>query len=36
MRTLAVRGERLHLIWSRWSDDDGNETAYLFVYEIGR
>jgi class 3 adenylate cyclase/ketosteroid isomerase-like protein len=34
-RVLAVRGDRLNLLWSRWSDDDGNETAYLHVYEIG-
>lgn len=32
-RTLAVRGERLVLIWSRWSDDSGNETTGLFVFE---
>ncbi|MEY2433790.1 MAG: hypothetical protein QOC92_3515, partial [Acidimicrobiaceae bacterium] len=34
-RTLAVRGERLALFWSRWSDDSGNETTYLHVFEIG-
>jgi ketosteroid isomerase-like protein len=34
VRTLAVRGEGLHLFWSRWSDDDGNETAHLHVHEI--
>jgi hypothetical protein len=34
-RTLAVRGERLELHWSRWSDDAGNETTYLHVVEIG-
>ena len=28
-RTLAVRGARLHLDWSRWADDAGNETGYL-------
>ena len=28
-RTLAVRGERLHLGWGRWSNDAGNETAQL-------
>ncbi len=33
-RTLAVRGERLHLFSSRWSDDAGNETAHLHVQEI--
>lgn len=34
-RTLAVRGERLQLSWSRWSDDAGNETTYLHVIELG-
>lgn len=34
MRTLAVRGERLHLFWSRWSDEAGNETAQLHVQEV--
>jgi hypothetical protein len=34
-RTLAVRGERLELHWSRWSDDAGNETTYLHLVEIG-
>jgi ketosteroid isomerase-like protein len=34
-RTLAVRGERLQLGSSRWSDDSGNETGYLHVFEIG-
>jgi len=33
--TLAVRGERLHLMRSRWSDDDGNQTTYLHVIEVG-
>ena len=32
-RVLAVRGERLHLLWSRWSDDDGNENITLYVNE---
>ena len=32
-RVLAVRGERLHLLWSSWSDDDGNETTTLYVNE---
>ena len=32
---MAVRGERLALAWSRWSDDAGNETTYLHVFEIG-
>ena len=32
-RVLAVRGERLNLHWSRWSDDDGNETTTLYVNE---
>ncbi len=34
-RTLAVRGERLHLTWTRWSDDAGNVTAQLHVQELG-
>ena len=34
-RTLAVRGTCLHLAWSRWSDDAGNETGYLHVREVG-
>jgi class 3 adenylate cyclase/ketosteroid isomerase-like protein/tetratricopeptide (TPR) repeat protein len=34
-RTLAVRGDRLILYSSRWSDDAGNETGYLHVFEIG-
>jgi hypothetical protein len=34
-RTMAVRGERLALGWSRWSDDAGNEATYLDVVEIG-
>jgi hypothetical protein len=34
-RTLAVRGERLQLAWSRWSDDAGNETTHLHVIEVG-
>ncbi|MDT5281832.1 MAG: hypothetical protein QOJ20_3027 [Mycobacterium sp.] len=34
-RTLAVRGERVVLLWGRWSDDAGNETTYLHVFEIG-
>ena len=33
-RTLAVRGERLALAWSRWSDDAGNETTSLHVFEV--
>lgn len=33
-RILAVRGERLNLHWGRWSDDSGNETTYLHVYEM--
>ncbi|MEI6251202.1 MAG: tetratricopeptide repeat protein [Mycobacteriaceae bacterium] len=35
MRVLAARGERLTLWWSRWSDDAGNESAHLHVFEIG-
>ena len=34
-RILAVRGDRLNLHWSRWSDASGNETSYLHVVEIG-
>ena len=34
-RTLAVRGENLHLTWSRSYDDAGNETTCLHVSEIG-
>jgi class 3 adenylate cyclase/ketosteroid isomerase-like protein len=33
-RTLAVRGERVQLSWSRWSDAAGNETTYLHVIEV--
>ncbi len=33
-RTLAVRGERLHLGWTRWSNDDGFEVRYLTVHEV--
>uniref|UniRef100_UPI001C3F3BD5 YybH family protein n=1 Tax=Mycobacterium neglectum TaxID=242737 RepID=UPI001C3F3BD5 len=33
-RVLAVRGDRLNLHKGRWSDDSGNETAYLHVYEM--
>lgn len=33
-RCLAVRGERLSLGWTRWSDAAGNETSYLHVGEI--
>ena len=31
---MAVRGERLELHWSRWSDDAENEATYLHVCEI--
>jgi hypothetical protein len=34
-RTLAVRGERLHLGSSRWSNNTGDEIAYLIVHEVG-
>ena len=34
-RTLAVRGERLALGWTRWSNESGFETAYLVLHEIG-
>ncbi len=33
-RTLAVRGQRVALWRSRWSDDSGNETDYLHVFEL--
>jgi class 3 adenylate cyclase len=33
-RTFAVRGDRLHLGRSRWSNSSGFETAYLFVHEV--
>lgn len=33
-RTLAVRGERLHLGWTRWSNESGFETCYLLVHEV--
>ena len=35
LRTLAVRGERLHLGWGRWSNDAGFETTHLYVHEVG-
>ena len=31
---MAVRGERLQLARTRWSDDAGNETTYLQVIEL--
>ena len=34
-RTLAVRGERLALGWTRWSNAAGFETAYLVLHEVG-
>ncbi|MCB0945200.1 MAG: adenylate cyclase, partial [Mycobacterium sp.] len=34
-RTLAVRGDRLCLAWSRWQDDTGNEAIHLHVIELG-
>ncbi|ORB68822.1 nuclear transport factor 2 family protein [Mycolicibacterium tusciae] len=33
-RILAVRGDRLNMNWSAWSDDAGNESGYLHVFEI--
>ena len=33
--TLAVRGDRLCLFWSRWSDDTGNQATHLHVVELG-
>lgn len=32
---LAVRGDRVCLTWSRWSDDVGNEATDLHVTELG-
>lgn len=32
---LAVRGMRVALGWSRWSDAAGNQTDYLHVFETG-
>ncbi|OBF37678.1 hypothetical protein A5724_10915 [Mycobacterium sp. ACS1612] len=32
-RSLAVRGKRLHLGWTRWSNGSGFETSYLVVHE---
>jgi hypothetical protein len=34
VRVLAVRGEKLNLNWTRWSDDAGNETVFLHVCEV--
>jgi ketosteroid isomerase-like protein len=34
-RVLAVRGERLALAWTRWSNEAGFETTYLLVHELG-
>jgi class 3 adenylate cyclase/ketosteroid isomerase-like protein len=31
---LAVRGERLSLAWTRWSNDAGFQTSYLLVQEL--
>lgn len=33
--TLAVRGNRLCLAWSRWSDGAGNEVVNLHLAEVG-
>ncbi|WP_422749700.1 AAA family ATPase [Mycobacterium sp. WMMD1722] len=33
-RPLAVRGDRLLLAWSQWSDDAGNRTCHLHVQEV--
>lgn len=32
-RGLAIRGDRLSMGWTRWSDSAGNETCYLHVME---
>jgi ketosteroid isomerase-like protein len=34
MRSLAVRGTRLHLGWSRYSNDSGFESTGLWVHEV--
>lgn len=34
-RTVAVRGRRLHLAWTRLSDDAGNESVRLILVELG-
>lgn len=33
-RALAVRGESLAMYWSRWSDEAGNKSDYLHVFEV--
>lgn len=33
-RTIAVRGERLHLQWLRFSDDSGNQACQYHVIEV--
>jgi hypothetical protein len=35
LHPVAVRGERLALSWSRWSDDAGNEAISYYVFELG-
>lgn len=35
-RVLAVRGDTLSLQESTWSDEAGNESVYLHVYEVGQ
>ena len=35
VKTLAVRGERLILAASSWSDEAGNQSSFLLVIEIG-
>jgi hypothetical protein len=34
-RTLAIRGEDLHLGWGRWSNASGFETTHLYVHQVG-
>ncbi|MFI5506966.1 ATP-binding protein [Mycobacterium sp. NPDC051804] len=34
-RALAVRGTRLSLSWTRWRNDQGFQTGYLVVHEVG-
>src|SRR5262249_43969133 len=33
-RTLAVRGERLHLVWSRCANDEGFEAIHHHLHEV--
>lgn len=33
---MAVRGDRLHLGWTRWSNESGFESCYLQVHEVDK